>query len=54
MSQDAIFHPYTFGEEERKTMDKDGHFVFPGLLVPDAQEQLQRALSHIQTLARNP
>ena len=53
MSQTAIFHPYTFGEEERKTMDRDGHFVFPGLLVSDAQEQLQKSLSHIQTLARD-
>lgn len=53
MSQTAIFHPYTFGEPGRKSLDSDGHFVFPGLLVSDAQARLQKSLSDIQTLARD-
>ena len=52
MSQNPIFRPYTFGEPERKTLDSDGHFVLPGVLTPDAQRDLTRALSHIQELTR--
>ena len=51
MPQSPIFHPYTFGEQERKTLDSDGHFVLPGLLTPDAQEKLTHALSHIHELS---
>ena len=54
MPQPPIFHPYTFGEQERKTLDSDGHFVFSGLLTPDAREKLTNALSHVHELARNP
>ena len=35
-------------------MDSDGHFVFPGLLTPEAREKLTNALSHIHDLARTP
>ena len=52
MPQNPIFHAYTFGEEERRTLDSDGHLVLPGLLVSDAQEKLTNALSHILELSR--
>ena len=52
MPQSAIFQPYTFGEKAQQQMDRDGHFVFPGLLTPDAQENLTRALSHIHERSR--
>ena len=52
MSQNPIFHPYTFGEQERKTLDRDGHFVLPVILTPDAQANLTHSLSHIQKLSR--
>ena len=52
MPQSSIFHPYRFGETERKKMDSDGHFVLPGLLTPDAQGKLTNALSHILELSR--
>ena len=54
MPQPPIFHAYTFGEQARKTLDSDGHFVFPGLLTPEAREKLTNALSHIHDLARTP
>ena len=52
--RDSLFHDYTFGEQERKTLDSDGHFVFPGLLTSDAQENLTRSLSYIHELSRMP
>ena len=54
MSQPPIFHAYTFGEQEREKLDRDGHFVLPGVLTPDAQENLTRSLSHIHELSRTP
>ena len=53
MSIRPIFHDYTFGAEERKVLDRDGHFVLPGLLTDDAQEQLTESLSLIQSLIPN-
>ena len=50
--RDSLFHPYTFGEQERRMLDSDGHFVLPGILTPDAQANLTRSLSHIQELSR--
>jgi len=50
MSQNPIFHDYTFGEKERKALDRDGHFVLPGLLTADAQERLTESLAWIQSL----
>ena len=54
MSQPPIFHDYTFGEQEREKLDRDGHFVLPGVLTPDAQENLTRSLSYIHELSRTP
>ncbi len=50
MSQDLIFHDYTFGDKERKEMDHDGHFVLPGLLTADARKRLTDSLVHIESL----
>lgn len=50
MSQDPIFHSYTFSDEERKQLDFDGHYVLPGLLMVDTQERLTESLAHIQSL----
>ena len=54
MSQPPIFHAYTFGEQEREKLDRDGHLVLPGVLTPDAQENLTRSLSRIHELSRTP
>ncbi len=50
MPQTDIFQPYIFGEEERKALDRDGHFVLPQLLLPHAQKKLTESLAHIQKL----
>ncbi len=51
MEHTPIFRPYDFGEKEKDTLDKDGHFLLPGILTPDACERLTASLSHIQDLA---
>jgi hypothetical protein len=45
-----IFAAYDFGAKDRATLDRDGHFVFPGLLTTAAQNNLTQALSEIQAL----
>ena len=40
MPQSPIFHAYTFGEEEQKTLNSDGYFVFPSLLTLTAQGKI--------------
>ncbi|MGY8827488.1 MAG: hypothetical protein ACKVJG_26840 [Candidatus Latescibacterota bacterium] len=45
-----IFAAYDFGAKDRSTLDRDGHFVFPGLLTTAAQNNLTQALSEIQAL----
>ena len=50
MSQNPIFHDYVFGDQERKALDRDGHFVLPGLLTANAQERLTESLALIQSL----
>ena len=42
MLQNPIFHDYIFGNQERKQLDCDGHFVLPGLLTVDAQGTIDR------------
>ena len=51
-SRDSLFHAYTFGKREREKLDRDGHFVLPGVLTPDAQENLTHSLSRILELSR--
>ncbi len=50
MPQNPIFQDYTFGDEQKKELDFDGHYVLPGLLTADAQKQLTESLSRIQSL----
>lgn len=51
MKQEPIFQPYKFGEQQKAILDRDGHFIFPNLLTPQACERLTESLSHIQSLA---
>ena len=51
MDHTPIFRPYDFGEKEKALLDKDGYFLLPGILTPDACERLTASLSHIQDLA---
>ena len=50
MQQNPIFHDYTFGDEQKKELDLDGHYVLPRLLTADAQKKLTESLSRIQSL----
>ena len=49
-SQDLLFHDYTFGDQARKELDHEGHYVLPGLLTTDAQQRLTGSLARIQAL----
>ena len=51
MSPKPIFHDYTFGDQERKELDHDGHYVLPKLLTSDTQERLTEALTRIESLS---
>ncbi len=51
MSPKPIFHDYTFGDQERKELDHDGHYVLPKLLTSSAQERLTEALTRIESLS---
>jgi len=50
MLQNRIFHNYTFGDQERKQLDHDGHYVLPELLTIDARERLTESLARIESL----
>lgn len=50
MAQTSLFLPYTFGPQEKEKLDRDGHFVLPGLLTAQACEQLIRSLARIEEL----
>ena len=50
MHQIPIFHDYTFGDQERKELDFDGHYALPGLLTDNAQKHLTESLDRIQSL----
>lgn len=52
MPKSPIFHPFEFGEQERRELDSDGHFVLPGVLTHEAQEMLTNSLSHIYELSQ--
>lgn len=45
-----LFKPYTFGPAERAQMDRDGHFLLPGILTEDACTRLVDALAQIEEL----
>ncbi|MEM7016571.1 MAG: phytanoyl-CoA dioxygenase family protein [Pseudomonadota bacterium] len=42
-----IFKPYTFSEADRVELDRDGHFMFPGLLIDETCTKLKEALRNI-------
>ena len=50
MTNRPLFKPYEFGEREKAELDRDGHFIFPGILTAEAQQLLTEALAHIQDL----
>ena len=50
MSQHQLFHTYTFGEQERRELDRNGHYVLPSLLTDEAKERLTESLSHVESL----
>ena len=47
---EPIFQPYNFDEKEKALLDKDGHFLLPGILTAGACERLMSSFSHIQDL----
>ena len=53
MAISPIFYDYKFGDEERQILDRDGHYVLPGLLTEDARERLTESLARIQSLIPN-
>ena len=50
MNHTPIFRPYEFGEKEKALLDRDGHFLLPGILTPGACERLTASMSHILDL----
>ena len=50
---ETLFRPYVFGREERTVLDRDGHFVLPGILTESAAEKLTESLAYIQSLPRD-
>jgi len=47
-----LFRDYTFGEAEKTELDRDGHYVLPGILTATACERLTESLSRIEDLRR--
>ena len=45
-----LFGAYNLGAEQRETMDREGHLVLPGALLPESREQLVAALARIEVL----
>jgi hypothetical protein len=52
MAQEPIFKPYVFGQAEKEQMDRDGHFVLPGVLTEGACAKLVQSMEHIEALIR--
>ena len=50
MTHIPIFQPYEFGEKEKALLDKDGHYLLPGILTPGACERLMSSFWHIREL----
>jgi hypothetical protein len=47
-----LFEPYVFGERERGELDRQGHFILPGILTREACDALVLALGRIAELQR--
>jgi hypothetical protein len=52
MTYEPIFKPYTFGRDEKAHMDRDGHFLLPGILTKQACDKLINAMIHIEELVQ--
>jgi hypothetical protein len=50
MGREPIFEHFTFAHPEREVMDREGHFVFPGLLTHRAQDRLTKSLAYIESI----
>ena len=50
MDQAPIFHPHVLSLQEKATLDRDGHLVLPGLLLPATCDRLTDSLARIETL----
>lgn len=52
MQAEPIFKSYEFGAQERAQLDRDGHLILPGLLTPQACDELVTSLSKIEDLMK--
>ena len=52
MAHEPLFKPYTLGAPEKAQMDRDGHYLLPGLLTDQACEKLVNSLMHIEELIK--
>ena len=50
MSHTPLFLPFEFNAQEKAELDRDGHFVLPGVLTPEACAQLTQSLARIEEL----
>lgn len=50
MEPAPIFCSYDFSTQDKEKLDRDGHFVLPGLLLPETCERLTQSLSAIEAL----
>jgi len=48
--QGPIFHSYEFGAREKAQLDRDGHFVLPGLLTAPTRARLTASLARVVAL----
>ncbi|MBA03281.1 MAG: hypothetical protein CMQ36_04510 [Gammaproteobacteria bacterium] len=47
MSMEPIFDEYAFTEDDRREMDRVGHFLFPGLLTEPTRDRLIESMRHV-------
>ena len=50
MDQDPIFYPYEFGDQEREVLERDGHFMLPGIITSSTCERLTKSLTLVQPM----
>ena len=48
--QEPIFQPFRFGEKEKAQLDRDGHFLLPGILTAATCQKLIAALARVEAL----
>ena len=47
MNMETIFDEYAFTEDDRREMDRVGHFLFPGLLTEPTRDRLIESMRHV-------